>query len=64
MIGVSRLAVRAVISAEAWPHRPAPARYRNLRLSRTSWPPHGQQAAGRSRDARTATACAGDCGFG
>ena len=39
---------------------------RNPRPSRTSWPPYGRRASPERirRCWKTATACAGDCGFG
>ncbi len=50
----------------AWPRRLALARYRNPRASRTSWPPLARRASPEriQRCWKTATACAGDCGFG
>jgi hypothetical protein len=48
-----------------WPRQPAPARYRNITPSRTSWPPYGRRASPERirRCWATATACAGNFGI-
>ena len=61
LIGVAGAVISLGLAAPA-----GPARYRILRASRTSWPPHGRRASPERirRCWKTATRCAGDCGFG